>query len=488
MNDFLDTTSPLVYDNDAKRRCGAIMSFGALRQWKRWKKAVDTFNDCKDACRFWPQLAGRELLLKLHTPGTGKAPENIKTFLKTHGPADDISFLDIYTHAKYSFALFPLATCNNAPHAALLMLVDNHNKELDAHHDHREELERTCEHTSSSLLDSRVLVYILTSLPSDTRTQRFTGTSWMLAYSLARDVLDRESNTTQICAALARDWISTGGVQGDDKRITHVEIANKHDLADYNSDRSWLIPENTRDQDTFLSHIDKRVFRVNTCKQALSRVTGMTVYNTSPSPWPRDRTILHSFCSRAIGPFIASLLLTRPETIVLWHTDSKNESMDYADQSEVIVEKIKKSGLLNQNTAVQRKQISSTRITEACEQLKETIDSTNTAKTIMHITQGNFLMKTAAVLLSELKDYQNLYYVYRDKTCEDDSFILLTRENDKTLLTSQCYPGEDGANNLEAVKEAMNMHLNKDAHEKIQGSPRTLHPAIEKILSGIRTT
>jgi hypothetical protein len=245
--------------------------------------------------------------------------------------------------------------------------------------------------------------------------QPIAGKSWQLAYSLAEKALENK----YLKRNLAYKWIVTGTV--DDNKVGHVDIGNKFLLMQ--SGQKWLIPyENIRDTAGFSLKNNVKIRGVDTVSNAVVHITGQGTKNIGEEELVSGIDELHMLVGANIKAQVASILLTQPEKVVLWHSDNVDFSVKHAEMIEKVIEKI----IPEIKDNVKKIMISDKSIQDAEKTLFEYFDKNKNSdgKIIFNVTSGNRLMSYAVQTIARL--FPKIDLIYRELgEKEPHKFVLL---------------------------------------------------------------
>jgi len=267
---------------------------------------------------------------------------------------------------------------------------------------------------------SRFAIHTVCARPP---TSPITGESHQLAlWLLQRALAEDYSNAI---SALALKWIITG--KNNDPFVGPVDLGNKLRL---HVPRRWLLPKTnkrTRPIRTARAVLTNGADFAETLLSAWNIITGAGARFEGTMRWPRGVDTLHSFVSGAWQPVVASVLLTRPRSLVLWYSGS--DWLPYARTLEDLLT------TLLPNLSVTISHITSSNLVEAEHTLKEALppSSNDNTVTLFNITQGNRLMGLAT--LGVALHNPNLWLIYRDLDAAPFHFTMIRYEHDNTPHT-----------------------------------------------------
>jgi hypothetical protein len=299
-------------------------------------------------------------------------------------------------------SMFPLASDESSEAAHLWLFLDEEGVLTDG-----DDRNLFTEGNSEITNHSGVKTYVSTT--ESTRSKGISGRSWQLAFHVT--LMAMKEHDAIVRDNLARKWMITGRVSNT--QVERVDIGAKTHLG---TSRMWLVP-NDNSQDL----IKHRCRPVPSIEAAWSQILGYGVKEIGRSPWPDDPVVLHTFISAALGPVVASVLLSRVKKVVIWHTDNESISRKPAEAVRNILLKNIKPEVEVQPL----REISSRSLKEAEQQLREALqEDLSTGKpVIFNITQGNRLMALAPHSLA--RERGNLWLVYRDMDAQDLDFTAI---------------------------------------------------------------
>lgn len=229
------------------------------------------------------------------------------------------------------------------------------------------------------------------------------GPSCRLAEHLAERLLANGSE--EHIAAAAKEWIVTGDVD-ENGNVRDVGLGNKLRLT---TDRKFIVPlENIRE----ISAADaenKIIKSADNITSAWNLVTGAGAKPLEESDYPEDIDELHVLVGGNIKAQVASIILSHPKKVVLWHSEKSKSQAD--DIIDVV-------GKYN-GTKADKNVLSSKDFVEAEDTLKKFFGNLSLDKKIIfNVTSGNRLMSYAVQSIA--RAYPNVELIYRDIDGDED--------------------------------------------------------------------
>lgn len=224
------------------------------------------------------------------------------------------------------------------------------------------------------------------------------GDSYKLAEALAKKALKENAG---IKKRLASNWIITGNID-DSGRVKKVELGNKLSIS---TKRKWLVPTDSMNQISPEIALNKTIRSADEITTAWNHITGKGTKTTGENDWPTQIEELHILVGGNIKAQVASILLTKPDKIVLWHSESDKFSKIPAEQIKKVVADI--------SLDIESKFLSSKKMSEAEKTLQDYFKEKNSSlKILFNVTSGNRLMSYAVQSIARL--HPNIDLIYRD--------------------------------------------------------------------------
>lgn len=237
------------------------------------------------------------------------------------------------------------------------------------------------------------------------------GSSCRLAETLAEKLLET-GEAEYICTA-AKEWIVTGDVD-ENGRVVKVGLGNKLKL---NTKRKFVIPDGNSSE---VSYADRKrlkgIYSADSLEKVMNLVTNHGVKPLPTGDFSEKTGELHILVGESIAPQIASILLAKPEKVVLWCSESGEKSQLPA---KCIVEIIK---LCAGNAALKFKlpdfeenELHSDSMAKAEEKLIEYFkkNSCGSKNILFNITSSNRIMGFAVQTVARMYS-DNVKLIYRD--------------------------------------------------------------------------
>lgn len=470
---LLDTASLNDLKEHAFRR-NSLLHFGELQQLIdriEWDVLERKLAEVQEQYRdFWLDSLAEEYLL---ASAVGRVKQNdIWPRLLDRKVFESCPlFLSRIIGSQIAISLFPRSSDDSAELNHLWLIRCDQGSYGD---DHRQILENGPE-----VIREDVRVYVRASCQGALKI--IEGSSWQLSYHLALRALDQEDATAR--DRLATKWMATGRVESGEVR--RVGMMKKASLT---GSRRLLFPSENNSDPAMPS--GPWFIAIPDVNAAWCHILGSGVRNMGNSPWPESPIVLHTFSSSAVGPVIASVLLSRVERVVIWHTDNEDFSKKPADALRDILLK----RIAPRVEVEPLRTISSKDLQQAESQLREALESDLATRkpVIFNITQGNRLMALAPHSLA--RERENLWLVYRDQQAKGLEFTAikfdsnglaetLTLQGDpkvahvnwQELLRPQSVPAEkDWQRELEKI-----LSISSYSENKVSQPGATAHPAVD---------
>ena len=260
------------------------------------------------------------------------------------------------------------------------------------------------------------------------------GRSWQLGAALAASVADRQRVDLQI--RLARDWVITGAMNGG--TIEPVIAGNK---ARIRTHRHWLVPQTNYDE---FSSVIGRMVAAATLDGAWSHLSGEGLIEHGLTAWPAPEDVaeLHATISQALRPLIASVLITRPNRLVLWHSESKKESEDFADLVIEFfhAEQIRNwSGWQGRVPQVEKRLLPMNDLAAGERALRDGgLAKVSHGTILFNVTCGNLIMRLAIYNVARLNP--SIWLIYREIGIKDPTEVILIRNSGHLPSTGRMRP------------------------------------------------
>ena len=269
------------------------------------------------------------------------------------------------------------------------------------------------------------------------------GNSWQLGAALAMRAAVEERRDLQL--ALARDWIVTGEVRG--AWVEGVQVGNK--VLTHTNSRQWLVPEDNHQE--FGGYLG-RVRACSTLDAAWSQLSGEGSLGHGMVSWPEREDVeeLHATMSQAVRPILASILLTRPERLVLWHSSDYQFSKKHADFLEDFLADERVCawpGWEGRCPRVKKRLLPENDLVEGEKALvAEGLHLAGRKTILFNITGGNLIMRLAIHNVARLNP--RLWLIYRELGIANPVEVILIRNAGRLPSTGRMLPAEtpDGIN------------------------------------------
>lgn len=257
------------------------------------------------------------------------------------------------------------------------------------------------------------------------------GHSWQLGAALAARTARESRGDLQF--SLACNWLITGAVS--ENVIEAVQAGNKTKI---NTHRRWMIPEAGHDD---FSRTLVRTHRCATLDAAWSHLSGEGTIQHDLIAWPEpcEIALMHATVSKAIGPLISSIMLSKPSQITLWHSPNHEESAQYADR---IIEFLQHPlvqnwrGWKGHPPSVRKCVLPDADLVAGENALRaEGLHQAISGIVLFNITGGNLIMKLAAYAMARLNP--SLWLIYREQGIADAKEVILLRNASKIPLTGR---------------------------------------------------
>ena len=252
----------------------------------------------------------------------------------------------------------------------------------------------------NQIINTRFNIFITTSINNSIKD--INGTSWQLAYKLAEKAITASSS--KIKKRLSNEWIATGTIANETDTVLPINLGNKLSLP-LKKHIKWLIPfENMKDI-TQEQQQNIKIRAVDSLNSALNHISGEGTRNINKSRLPNSIDELHILVGGNIKAQIASIILTQPSKIILWHSDNYNYSI-LPSNNIIDILKI----LLPEFNNISMKLLSNENIQKAENALRNYFDQDTSKKIIFNVTSGNRLMSYAVQTIARLFPRINLIY------------------------------------------------------------------------------
>ena len=297
-----------------------------------------------------------------------------------------------YSANSVAFVLVPLDNSANnvSPSYMHLWLFDGIDKSSS---DHRKFLE------GSDIIPDKIKIFL--SFSNSDASQKINGKSWQLGYKLAETALKADSKLKQ---ELAVNWIITGTCS--EEKVGEINLGNKLDLSLKN--KKWLIPVDNIPEASALNKNNYNILSAFSLDDAWSHITGDSSKQGATTKWPVEIDELHILVGGSIKAPFMPLLLTKTNKVVLWTSESQEQSKDKADILKEVVEKV----LNNKTEVIIGDELSSYDINKTEKHLLGYFKSKSNLKILFNITSGTRLMGLGAQTVARL--YPNVELIYRD--------------------------------------------------------------------------
>lgn len=263
------------------------------------------------------------------------------------------------------------------------------------------------------------------------------GDSWALARALTSYFSVHGDQPLRI--ELARRWIVTGGMH--DKRVAPVDLGNKTSLYPHHPDRIWLVPgQNYRNR--ALTRYEELPYRTaHDLNDAIAHISAKgSTRGGDMDAWPSS-VELHSFVSDAREPVLMAAHFMKTGKCVLWR--SSDAYKPHAETLAYIIKnRLKKDVELKErdDQLVASDDLAAAERTLLAE-LSAKLSGSNVI--LFNITQGNTLMRSAALLIA--RRYPNLWLIYRNFDIKTQPVFDLIRFPGSEAMTQRINMTREGS-------------------------------------------